>query len=58
MICTKLLLKNRNKFSDKNGNIPEHYAFFSGRIHIYDLITSSDIKEFNQYISSIRDGDI
>ena len=58
MICTKLLLKNRNKYSDKNGNTPEHYAFFSGRIDIYNLITSSDIKEFNQYISSIRDGDV
>ena len=57
MIITKLLLKNRNRIKDRNGNIPEHYAFFSGRIDIYNQIASSDIKEFNEYISSIRKGD-
>ena len=57
MLCTKLLLKNRNKIPDINGNKPEHYAFLAGRIDIYNQITTSDIKEFNQYISSIREGD-
>ena len=58
MICTKLLLKNSKKIEDNNGNTPEHCAFFSGRIDIYNQIATSDIKEFNQYILSIRDGDI
>ena len=57
MLCTKLLLKNRNKIPDINGNKPEHYAFLAGRIDIYNQITTSDIKEFNQYILSIREGD-
>ena len=57
MMCTILLLKNRNKIRDLKGNTPEHYAFFGGRIDIYNQIATSDIKEFNEYINSIRNGD-
>ena len=57
IMCTKLLLKNRNMIKDINGNLLQHYAFFGGRIDIYNLIARSDIKEFNEYITSIRQGD-
>ena len=57
MMCAKLLLNYRKRNIDLNGNSPEHYAFFAGRIDIYNQIASSDIKEFNNYISSIRKGD-
>ena len=57
MMCTKLLLNHRKRNIDSNGNSPEHYAFYSGRIDIYNQIATSDIKEFNNYISSIRKGD-
>ena len=57
-MCTKLLLKYSKKLKDLNGNLPEHYALFGGRIDIYNLISSSssDIKEFKEYIISIRNG--
>ena len=57
ILCTKLMLKHRNRIKDLNGNTPEHYAFLGGRIDIYNLITSSDIKEFNEYINFLRAGD-
>ena len=58
IMCTKLLLKYSKKLKDLNGNLPEYYALFGGRIDIYNLISSSssDIKEFKEYIISIRKG--
>lgn len=57
ILCTKLMLKNEKRTKDLNGYTPEHYAFLGGRIDIYNLISKSDIKEFNEYIESIRKGD-
>ena len=51
------MLKYRNRIKDLNGNTPEHYAFLGGRIDIYNLISTSDIKEFNEFINSLREGD-
>ena len=57
IMCAKLLMKYDKKAKDINGNLPEHYALLGGRIDIYNLIsTSSDIKEFKDYINSIRQG--
>ncbi len=57
ILCTKLMLKNRKIIKDLNGKTPEHYAFLGGRIDIYNLITTSDIKEFKEYITSIKNSD-
>ena len=57
MMCTKLLLNYKKRNIDLYGNSPEHYAFLAGRIDIYNQVATSDIKEFNDYISSIRKGD-
>ena len=51
------MLKNRNSIKDLNGKTPEHYAFLGGRIDIYNQISKSDIKEFKEYIISLRNGD-
>ena len=57
LICTKLLITNINnikKTRDFNLNTPEHIAFFSGRIDIYNYISKTDIKEFTEYINNLR----
>ena len=56
ILCTKLIMKYGKKIKDSNGNLPEHYSLFGGRIDIYNLISNSDIKEFKDYINSIRTG--
>jgi ankyrin repeat protein len=51
------MLKNRKTIKDLNGKTPEHYAFLGGRIDIYNLISTSDVKEFKEYITSIKNSD-